>query len=248
MNDIHGYVGAYVTHALDEELRIVFAEHLPDCESCSREVREFTETLSRLSDLAAAPPPATLRDDVLGAIGRVRIEPPDEPTPSPAHEPDDGPGPTVVAVRPRRRPWWYVAVAASLVLAVMFGGWAVLQQQRIAEIERAQSSTRPITELLQAADLRTYPFTWPDGSKGAYLVSRQLNRAMITGAVPATEPGRTYQLWSMRGDEARPGPTFHAAAGSWTLDFDQVDALAITSEPEGGSEHPTPPTLVVTRI
>lgn len=253
MNDIHGYVGAYVTHALDEELRIVFAEHLADCESCSREVREFNETLGRLSDLAAAPPPASLRDDVLGAVRRVRIEPPDESAAEPL-EPTDAPAPLPTSAEdrqpPRRpRPWLYLAVAASLVLTVMFGGWAVVQQRRIDEIERAQSSARPVTELLQAADLRTYPFDWPDGSKGAYLVSRQLNRAMLTGAVPAAEPGRTYQLWSMGPGGVEPGPTFRSgAAGVWNLDLADVTAFAITSEPEGGSEKPNLPEIVATPI
>ncbi|MFC7620293.1 anti-sigma factor domain-containing protein [Microlunatus sp. GCM10028923] len=253
MNDIHSQVGAYVTHALDEELRVAFAEHLPDCESCSREVREFNETLSRLSELSAAPPPASLRDDVLGAIKRVRVEPPDEPaveTPATPATAAPAPMPADDRRRSRRpRPWLYLAVAASLVLAVMFGGWAVLQQRRIDEIERAQASEQPVTELLRAADLRTYPLTWRDGSRGALLVSRQLGRVLITGSVPAADPGRTFQLWSIRGKEATPGPTFRAAAaGVWTVDLDGVQAIAITAEPEGGSEAPSRDLLASTRI
>jgi anti-sigma-K factor RskA len=233
MNDIHSHVGAFVTHALEDELRIAFAEHLPDCDSCTKEVEEFNETLTLLASLSDAQPPAHLRAEVLQSISRVRVDPPNDPGQQSG----------------RRFRWSQIAVAASLILAVLFGSFAVVQQLRIDEIERAQSLNRPAAELLQATDLRTYPFTWPDGAKGAYLVSRQQNRALITGAVPTVDPGRTYQLWSMRNGHPDPGPTFDAAANKiWTADFDTVQAIAITSEPEGGSPQPTNDPLVVTPI
>ena len=88
MNEIHGYVGAYVANALDQELRFVFAEHLEDCESCSQEVREFSETLALLSAVSAARPPASLPGEVLDAVTRIRIDPPEE---SPRHHPGGPP-------------------------------------------------------------------------------------------------------------------------------------------------------------
>lgn len=230
MTDIHGYVGAYVTNALDDEFRILFAEHLPDCDSCSREVQEFNETLALVSALPAARPPPSLRAAILDSISRIRIIPPTDGDDRPRHRP----------ARPRPGRWLNLAAAASLVSAIMVGGWAVLQQQRIEAIVRAQSAAQPEAELLQAADLTTYPFSWPDGTEGAYLVSRSQGRVMITGAVPAADPGRTYQLWSMRYGRAEPGPTFRAGATRvWEIDLTGVRAIAITSEPDGGSPRPT---------
>lgn len=260
MNDIHGYVGAYAVHALDEELRIVFAEHLTECESCRREVQEFRETLARLSTLSSSPPPPALKADVMDAIGRTRIEPPPDPARQ-ADPPDslrssvlsaihDPPAPPIEAGRgsdrqagpasTRRSRWLSLAVAASVILAVLFGGFAVIQQRRIEQIEQAQQSARPVTELLAAADLQTYPIDWPDGSRGSYLVSRHLGRALVTGAVPAVEPERTYQLWTIRDGAARPGPTFRpGAVAVWDVDLGGVQALAISNEPAGGSDRPT---------
>jgi anti-sigma-K factor RskA len=245
MNDIHSYVGAFVTHALDDELRIAFAAHLPDCDSCTQEVHEFNETLTLLASLTDAQPPERLRADVLESVSRVRVVPPNDAS-RPVRDRSAQSGPDHAG---RGYRWSQIAVAASLILAVLFGSFAVIQQLRIDEIERAQSLSQPAAELLKATDLQTYPFTWPDGAKGAYLVSRQQNRALITGAVPTVEPGRTYQLWSMRNGHPDPGPTFDAAANKvWTADFDKVQAIAITTEPEGGSPQPTNDPIVVTPI
>ena len=72
-------------------------------------------------------------------------------------------------------------------------------------------------------------------------MSRRLDQVLLTGAVPAVAPGRTYQLWSMRGKEALPGPTFQAGTVvDVDVDLTGVQAVAITSEPEGGSTHPDP--------
>lgn len=267
MNDLHGYVGAYVADALDDELRIVFAEHLTECESCRREVQEFTETLALLSSLSASPPPPTLRAEVMDAISRTRVDPPEDPAHDrPADPPDslrvdvlsairdrpaDVSGPAAdgrdgSSVSARRAPRWLsLAVAASVIMAVLFGGFAVIQQRRLDQLEQAQRSAQPVAELLAAADLRTYPFAWPDGSRGSYLVSRGLDRALLTGTVPAVPPGRTYQAWSISDGTAHPGPTFRAGTtGVWNVDLDGVQLIGITTEPEGGSSEPSLETLI----
>ncbi len=272
MNEIHGYVGAYVANALDLELGIVFAEHLVDCESCSREVREFGETLALLSAVSAARPPASLRGEVRHAVTRIRIDPPEEP---PRHDPVGPPDSVrddvITAVHripagrgdddqasdawpwkasssaptsdPSQRAtrWLSLAVAASVIMVMLVGGWAVTQQRRLDQIERAQRAAQPAAELLRAADLQTRPITWPDRTRGSFLVSRQLNQVLLTGAVPAVAPGRTYQLWAIRSKDALPGPTFQAGTVAiWDIDLTGVRAVAITSEPEGGSTHPDP--------
>lgn len=76
VNDPHGAVGAYVADALDDDERAVFEEHLEGCESCLREVAEFTETAAELTWLTEATPPASLRASVLWEIATVRPLPP----------------------------------------------------------------------------------------------------------------------------------------------------------------------------
>jgi hypothetical protein len=76
VNDPHGAVGAYVADALDDDERLVFEHHLEGCESCLREVAEFTETAAELTWLTEATPPASLRASVLWEIATVRPLPP----------------------------------------------------------------------------------------------------------------------------------------------------------------------------
>lgn len=247
MNDIHGYVGAYVTNALDDEQRTVFAEHLDGCESCSREVREFGETLAELSSLSATPPPASLRQDVLAAVARTRIEPPPVPEEEPVAEPDHGSvvpisaGARRSAGRTSRAPRWLtLAVAASLLIAVVLGGWSVLQQRRISDLERAQQVQQQRSDLLQAPDLRAYPVDLKNGSHGTYLVSRGQDRALLVATMPEAAPGKDYQLWSMEDGTPIPGSVFDGGQVQlWVNGVTETEGFAISIEPDGGASKPS---------
>lgn len=254
MNDIHGYVGAYVTNALDDESRRVFDEHLAGCESCSREIREFGETLAELSRLSETAPPPALRRNVLAEVARTRIEPPPEPVeqqPEPQGDPGDG---TVVPIttwtRASRVPRWLtLAVAASLLIAVVLGGWWMVQQRRISDLERAQQTQQQRIELLRAPDLRAYPVDLKNGSHGTYLVSREQDRALLVGTVAETPPGKDYQLWSIEGAEKIPGTVFDGGTVEiWINGLDRTDSLAITVEPDGGSATPSPDVQAATPL
>lgn len=78
VHDPHGAVGAYVADALDDDERAVFGQHLEGCESCRREVAEFTETAAELTWLSEATPPPSLRTSVLWQIATVRPLPPEQ--------------------------------------------------------------------------------------------------------------------------------------------------------------------------
>ncbi len=83
VHDPHGAVGAYVADALDDDERTVFEQHLEGCESCRREVAEFTETAAELTWLSEATPPPSLRTAVLWQIATVRPLPPEQPVETP---------------------------------------------------------------------------------------------------------------------------------------------------------------------
>ena len=83
VHDPHGAVGAYVADALDDDERTVFEQHLEGCESCRREVAEFTETAAELTWLSEATPPPSLRTSVLWQIATVRPLPPEQPLETP---------------------------------------------------------------------------------------------------------------------------------------------------------------------
>ena len=79
MSEVHSAVGSYVVNALDGPELDEFEAHLAVCETCSREIREFSETAAELALLVAAGPPPSLRSSILASIKEVRPLPPEVP-------------------------------------------------------------------------------------------------------------------------------------------------------------------------
>ncbi len=74
--ELHTLTGAYALHALPDAERREFERHLGDCEACAVEVRELSETATRLGLAVSAAAPRELRDRVLREITAVRQESP----------------------------------------------------------------------------------------------------------------------------------------------------------------------------
>ncbi|MFI7699847.1 anti-sigma factor domain-containing protein [Nonomuraea sp. NPDC049480] len=86
-DDLHTLSGAYAVHALPYAEWVLFEEHLRACQICGAEVRRLRETVARLAEVVAEPPPAMLRDRLLAAAqesrrrdGRPERVPDDSPT------------------------------------------------------------------------------------------------------------------------------------------------------------------------
>lgn len=69
-DDVHALAGAHALHALPEDERVAFEEHLEECASCRDEVRAFRAVSAELAGLVAQPPPEALRAKVLAATAR----------------------------------------------------------------------------------------------------------------------------------------------------------------------------------
>lgn len=74
--ELHTLTGAYALQALPEAERRDFERHLGDCEACAVEVRELSETATRLGLAVARTPPPELRERVLREITDVRQDSP----------------------------------------------------------------------------------------------------------------------------------------------------------------------------
>ena len=253
VSDIHSAIGAYVTDALEPDERADFEAHLAGCEQCSREVAEFSETVGALSELTAVPPPPSLRDSVLGAIGQVRPLP---PLPTRSVEPAAPGWPRQVVapsmadeltVRRQRRTvrLLSLAVAAALVIALGLGGWVYsLVQQQQAQVTQAQLES----ELFSAPDVRVYTSTVEGRGQVSFVVSKRLNRAMFIGNdLTDAGPDRRYQLWTID-KTATPVPDNLLDGGQTVKQWFRGDVrdaagLAVTIEPRRGSTKPTEPIL-----
>ncbi|MBI3400826.1 MAG: anti-sigma factor [Acidobacteria bacterium] len=202
---LHELAPLYVIGALPRADRDAFEAHLPTCAQCQQEVRALSPVGEALA--YAAPdvePPADLRRRVLASVGGT----------SSAR--------AVVTAMPAARatsPLWGLATAASLLLAVVLGGYAVQLRGRVAALEgrlvealaRVDASERLVAEARKAASdaqVSLVVLTAPDmarvelagqavapGASARAFWSRSRGLVFTASNLPALPPGRTYQVW-----------------------------------------------------
>ncbi|MEV5606294.1 anti-sigma factor [Streptomyces sp. NPDC052299] len=237
---LHTLTGAYALHALPDNESRDFERHLGDCEACSTEVRELSETATRLGLAVAAPASRELRERVLREITTVRQEPP--ALPRRERSPDRRRG----AAR-----WSRFALAACLAAAAGFGGIAVWQHQEARDAQRQADAARlraeQVARVLAAPDAKTASGTLDDGAQGTVVVSRSEDRAVfLASGLPEAPSGKVYQLWFADGGTMRPAGLMHASGPSSTTytallegPVDGATGMGVTVEPAGGSARPT---------
>ena len=199
----------YVLGTLTPAERQAFEAHLAQCATCAAEVRSLTPVAAALAQLATpAEPSAAVRAQLMAAIAPL----------------------------PSRFQLSWLAAAASIVLAVMLGAYAVQLRARVSGLEsrlrdatmRADASERQVAEVRRTAfeaqsrvavlaapdlariDLAGQPVA-PSASARAYW-SRSQGMVFTALNLPAPPPGRAYQLWVIT---AQPAPI---SAGMLTLD------------------------------
>ena len=236
--EIHLLSGAYAADALPDGERIAFEQHLHDCPTCAQEVRELTETASRLALAAAAPAPARLRARVLSEIELVRQRPP--------LDPDSGLG----GERPGR-PWYRQpqSIAASFLLVLSLGLAAVaVGAQRDAE--QAEQNAARVAAVATDSDRVTLGQPISTGGT-ASVVAADGEAIFRADGLTVLPEDRSYQLWVIDEDGARSvgvlgrGTSSHVE--SFVEDVGAGDSIGLTVEPSAGSESPTTdPVLLMT--
>ena len=238
MNDIHGATGVYVLDALDADELEAFEAHRAVCATCSREVAEFCETAPRLAALAAAPPPPpALRASILSSLSEVHQLPPLHGDVRQARPQVDE---LELRRSNRRARVLSVLVAAISVVALALGGTVYsLARQQQAPVAGASADTA----LLVAPDARIVPMVLKNGAQVSVVVSKSQNRALFVGGdLPSPGHGKTYELWTMRGETVTPDTL--VAAGSDVAQWFHgpvtgSTAVAVSIEDAGGSKVPT---------
>ncbi len=135
---------------------------------------------------------------------------------------------------------WVVAAAAAAVLAV--GGVTIAQNLQQTTLEQ---------QVLQASDVRSEQLTLDAGGTAEIAVSGEEDAAVVTlSGVPAPAEGRVYQMWRIPADGSDPVSvgtmTGDDVAGTKVTELPGIggiSAIALTVEPEGGSETPTMPVV-----
>lgn len=251
---LHTLTGAYALHALPETERREFERHLGDCEACSVEVRELSETATRLGLAVSTTPSRELRERVLREVATVRQESPS----SGRRARSGGAGGRDGTGRTGR--WSKFALAACLAAAAGFGGVAVWQNQEARdareEAHATQQRSEQVAEVISAPDARSGSATLSDGVKGTVVVSKSQDRAVFLASGLAEPPGgKVYQLWFDDDGTMRSAGLMRAAGPSSTtyatlLDgpVDGATGMGITVEPAGGSKQPTSAPLALMKL
>jgi len=217
--DIHTLAGAYVLDAIEPDERLAFDQHLAECESCRAEVAALQHAIVALAVNEATAPPAHLRAQVLAAAERTPQLPP-----LTSHR---EPAPVV------RRKWVprLLAAAAAVVLLAGVGVTVSLLDDGQDAVTAAQ--------VFESPDARVKDIAL-DGGEVHVAVSERLGRIAVDGKdMPAPPADRVYQLWLVQNGEATSISVMEGDATSAVEKLPIEGVLAVTTEPEGGSDQPT---------
>jgi len=235
-HELSGLVGAYAIDALDEPERAVFENHLADCADCAAEVASLRAAAAELSHTSAIGPPATLRADLLSAIGQVRPLPPRVSAVS-----------TLGHRLPRRGLWPAVAAACALI-AVIALGWGVREHRQLAGHRLSPSA---LGALLDSGDLATVSAPVGNAGQATLIYSKSEHRLVLIGQdIPAPPAGKTYQVWMLSPTgTATSGGLFRPDQNGTVLvqasgDLAHTAEMGISVERAAGATQPTPGAIV----
>jgi anti-sigma factor RsiW len=268
MNDIHSNADAYVLGVLEPSEAAEFEQHLTGCSDCRQEVASAREIAARLSDFVATDPPASLRASVLAQVATTAqdaVEP--SPVPRPGRHASAVPpaeasafppaeaSPAAADVVPIRRSWTTrvsaLVAAAAVVGAIAVGGWAIQSRNDAHDdAATAQEQIEQLASVLGATDVQTASAVAAGGGIATVIRSADQGVAVLVGSdLPTLPNDQVYEAWTFKGETAVPAGTFTPDSSETTHELPSAgvdtSTVALTIEPEGGSDTPTTPPIAV---
>ena len=236
-NEIENLTGAYALDAATAEERAAVEAEADRSQAVRNELTELADTAVMLG-LAVEPvqPSPELKSNLMAMLDST---PQLAPTGSPRPE-----GQSAAKARAR----WFtrpvaVLTAAAAAAALVIGGVVITNQVANQSFQQAQAEQ--LDAITAAADSRELTAEVAGGGTATLVWSNELGSAalMVDGIAPLPE-GKTYQLWYIDSQGARPAGTFDVgdSGSTWrVLDGAMAagDTIGLTVEPEGGSQAPT---------
>ena len=243
--ELRELLAAYALDAVDDVERRAVERFVAQDESAATELASLRATAAELG--AAGPAhsdlPAGLRASVLDGITRTRQERPSTSDPSlptawaGTHAPER-------RTRVTQRGLRLAVAAAALVAVALPSGVAWQQHDRAVQAEQravqAEQRAEVLDDVLADPGAQVLRSDVAGGGEAVAILTDERALLMVDG-LPRLEADRIYQLWAMRDGVPVPagmlgaGGTVHALAE----DYQPGDGLAVSVEPQGGSEQPT---------
>lgn len=210
----------YVLGAIDEDERAVVRAHILSCEDCMHAADELSEVVPWLDEtVEPVPLPDGFSDRVLEAVR--------------AHDERETSSPEVVPLRRRSARWEWLAAAA--VFAVI----AVLSFSLYEARSELSEKDRVVSALVRGDEQDLHG---PSGAV-AKMVPTADGGLFVAAGLQDAPADHTYQLWIFEGSTPVSAGVFDAEDGVVAFDVsksvDDIDGVAVTVEPEGGSPKPT---------
>lgn len=235
----HSLAGAFAMDALDRASQRRFTRHLSRCRECAGEITELREVAGRLALASASPPPALMKEQVLGVTERVRQLPPIVGKAASGRF-----APTTARARRLARSLrlaMALATAAVAAAAVMWiAGWPsqhTLPPQNVADPGITAVLTAPDAVMIDAS-------VRPRGQATVVMSLRQRRLIFAAAGLRALPASRSYELWLVDHGRDRPAGLLpmpkHGMTGPvLATGLSRGDRLGLSVEPAAGSHHPT---------
>jgi anti-sigma factor RsiW len=224
---------AYVLGALEQDELDRYREHLATCAQCRAEVAELQTVVDELpttvSPAQAAP---ELRERILATV-RAEAE-----LLSAAGAEADRPTPSRRRWRPRSDFALGISAAAAAGLAALVAVLIAVGSSGHAKVTVTPGETKGQARTAQASLRQS------DG-----------RAELVVSHMPQPAVGRIYEVWLSRGaGDAQPTNALFSVTGTGSGSVDVPNSLhgvkevMVTSEPSGGSAHPTTKPLIVVAL
>ena len=228
-------VASYLLGALPQDEVTHFEAHLGDCPSCREDIAALRPVVDALP--AAAPPadpPLELRGRIMATV-RSEAELLQAAGPA-ADKPAKPARPPLRERLASRRPLLAGAMVLVLALAAGYG--------LRAAVENDNGTPAGTTRTVRAQ------VTIPHAT--ARVVVRNGVATLVVTGLPAPPAGHIYQVWLKRPGVTAPAPTNalfgvdHQGGGHTSVPtVNDVEAVLVTAEPDGGSPAPTQNPVII---
>ncbi len=238
-DEMKSLIAAYVLGAVSPEEMEEVRAHIISCEECMAEADGYSGAVSSLA-LSVAPEtiPDTLIDNVMREA-RAGAHPPVKAAP-PVSDDSDRSG--VTELRRSRPIYGIVAAAAALLIVAVLAGALITTTKELDETRNQLAAQRERVEQLADTQGAMRLGGPSDEAIGAMLPTEE-GGVFVADGLDAPPSNHTYQVWLLDDGQPTSAGTFDPESGLGSLQTDRsledVDGVAVTVEPEGGSPAPT---------